>query len=363
MKLTAKVKLKPTIEQARALLETIETANTACGYISGIAWAEKVFNQFKLHALVYRDAKERFSLTAQMVVRCISKVSDAYKVDKETRRTFRPQGAIAYDSRILRWYIDLREVSIWTTQGRFRIPFVAGKRQIELLQGQRGESNLSFIDGQFYLFSTCEVENPDPQDVEEFLGIDLGIVNIATDSDGETFAGNHLNSLRKRHSKLRTKLQSKGTHQAKRLLKKRGRKESRMAKHVNHVISKKIVEKAKDTGRGIALENLKGIRDRVTVRKASRRQHSSWAFFDLRAKIEYKARLAGLPLVAVDPRNTSRTCQVCGCVDKDSRKSQSSFLCTACGFASNADCNAAIIISRRAAVNRPYIPTMPATPA
>src|SRR5688572_6018012 len=116
MKLTAKVKLKPTIEQARVLLETLEIANQACGYISGIAWETKIFNQFNLHALVYRDAKERFSLAAQMVVRCISKVSDAYKADKETRRLFRPHGAISYDARILRWYIDRQEISIWTTQ-------------------------------------------------------------------------------------------------------------------------------------------------------------------------------------------------------------------------------------------------------
>lgn len=363
MKLTAKVKLQPTTEQYQALLETLETANRACDYISQVAWQGKAFNKFGLQKLIYHEVKKEFNLTAQMVVRCLSKVADAYTLDKETRRTFNPHGAIAYDDRILSWKLDRQVVSIWTTQGRLKISFLAGKRQLELLQGQRGESDLVLIDGRFYLFATCEVETPDLQDVEEFLGVDLGIVNIATDSTGESFAGNHLNSLRKRHSKLRAKLQSKGTHQAKRLLRKRRRKERRMAAHFNHVISKKIVEKAKDTGHGIALENLRGIRDRVTVRKASRRQHSSWAFLDLRAKIEYKARLAGVPVVAVDPRNTSRTCQVCGCVDKANRKSQSSFLCTVCGFASSADCNAAIIISRRAAVNRPYIPTMPALPA
>jgi putative transposase len=355
MKLTAKVKLQPNKDQHQALLETLATANAAANVISDIAWEKRTFSQFKLHHLVYHNIKEGFGLTAQMVVRCISKVSDAYKVDRKTKRKFNDFGAIAYDARILRWYVDKQEVSIWTIFGRLRIPFLAGERQLELLKHQRGESDLAYIDGAFYLFATCEVETPEPVDVDEFLGVDLGIKNIAADSDGDTYAGNHLNNLRNRHAKLRKKLQSKGTKSAKRLLKKRSRKESRMANHVNHVISKRIVEKAKDTGRGIALEDLKGIRERVTVRKGQRRQHNSWGFYDLRQKITYKAERAGIPVILIDPRNTSRTCQVCGCVDKANRRTQESFLCVSCGFVSPADTNAAVIIGRRAAVNRPNI--------
>jgi putative transposase len=138
-------------------------------------------------------------------------------------------------------------------------------------------------------------------------------------------------------------------------LKRRSRKEKRFAKDVNHQIAKELVERAKDTGRGIALEELKGIRDRVTVRRAQRRQHSSWAFSDLRFKIEYKARLHGVPVVFADPRNPSRTCSICGCIDKHNRKDQATFLCVACGFSAYADTNAATVIGRKAAVNRPHI--------
>lgn len=357
MKLTAKVKLQPDKKQHQALLETLETANAACNRISERAWGNRIFNQFRLHKVCYYDMKSHFSLTAQMVVRCISKVADAYKLDKKTKRLFKKHGAIAYDARILRWYVDKQEVSIWTTQGRKRIPFAAGKRQLELLQNQRGESDLAYINGAFYLFSTCEVETPEPVDVDEFIGVDLGIKNIAADSDGDTYAGNHLNNLRSRHAKLRKKLQSKGTKSAKRLLKKRSRKESRMANHINHVISKRIVEKAKDTGRGIALEDLKGIRDRVTVRKADRRQHNSWSFYDLRQKIVYKAERAGVLVVPVDPRNTSRLCPVCGCVDKRNRPNQSTFSCVSCGHSGPADTIAAGNIAGRAVVNRLYIST------
>jgi IS605 OrfB family transposase len=355
MKLTAKVKLQPTEEQHQSLIDTLHRANGACNYINEVAWSERLFNKFGLQKIVYNDVKDTFGLSAQATIRCISKVTDAYKLDKKTKRTFREDGSIAYDRRILSWKIDQQIVSIWTVDGRAKIPFQCGERAKELLQHQRGESDLCLIDGNFYLFTTCDVDEPEPSDVDEFLGVDLGIKNIAADSDGNTYSGGHVNNLRKRHAKIRQRLQSKGTKSAKRLLRKRKRKEKRFAKNENHRIAKEIVERAKDTGRGIALEELTGIRGRVTVRKSQRRRHHSWSFHDLRSKIEYKAKLHGVPVVAVDPRNTSRTCPCCGCVDKRNRKTQELFSCVSCGYFSNADTNAAINIGRRAAVRQPNV--------
>ena len=349
MQLTAKIKLLSTPEQTDVLKHTLETANAACNYISQRAWQERIFRQYSLHKLVYYDVRERFGLSSQMTVRCISKVADAYKLDRKTQRTFRETGAIAYDSRILSWKRGKQAVSIWTMGGRQTIPFACGDRQRELLQHQHGESDLALIDGAFYLLATCEVETPEQFEAEEALGVDLGIVNIATDSDGEVHSGAQINGLRKRHAKLRAKLQQKGTKSAKRLLKKRRRKERRFAQDVNHVISKRIVEKAEGTGRAIGLEDLSGIRERTTVRKSQRRQHHSWAFHDLRQKIEYKAALAGVPVIPVDPKNTSRTCPICGCVDKRNRFTQSKFSCIRCGFSGHADTIAAVNIGRRAA--------------
>lgn len=349
MQLTAKVKLLPKPEQADALKHTLETANAACNYISERAWEGRTFRQYSLHKLVYYDVRERFGLSSQMTVRCISKVADAYKLDRKTKRTFREIGAIAYDSRILSWKARKQAVSIWTLDGRQTIPFACGDRQRELLQHQRGESDLALTDGVFYLLAACEIESPEQFEAEEALGVDLGIVNIATDSDCETYSGAQVNNLRRRHVKLRAKLQQKGTKSAKRLLKKRRRKECRFARDVNHVISKRIVEKAEGTGRAIGLEDLSGIRGRTTVRKSQRRQHHSWSFHDLRQKIEYKAVLAGVPVIPVDPKNTSRTCPICGCVDKRNRSTQSEFSCIRCGFSGHADTIAAVNIGRRAA--------------
>jgi len=359
MQLTAKVKLTPTEAQADSLKRTLETANSACNFISDIAWANRVFGKFQVQKLSYYEVRAAFDLTSQLVIRCIAKVTDSYKIDKKVKREFQPLGSVAFDSRILSWKLDKNEISIWTVDGRQKITFFAHDRAKELLSGERGESDLCYIDGEFYLFTSCEVNEPTPKDIDDFLGVDLGIKNIASDSDGKQYAGYQVNSLRKRHAKLRANLQSKGTKSAKRLLKKRSRKEKRFAKDVNHQIAKQIVVRAKDTNRGIALEDLTGIRERVTVKKAQRRQHSAWSFHDLRSKIEYKAQLHGVPFVLVDPRNTSRACNACGCIDKANRKEQATFLCVSCGHSANADTNAAmnIRVRGRAAVNRPNVST------
>lgn len=178
-------------------------ANEACDYISGVAWDTRTFGKFALQKLVYAHVKETFGLTAQVVVRCIGKVADAYKLDKKTKREFRPLGAISYDSRILRYKMAKGTVSIWTVRGRQDVAWTTGKRQWELLQTQQGESDLAFVRGKFYLLSTCEVETPTPDDVEGCLGGDMGIVNILTDSDGEDHAGGKVNGLRARRRRQR----------------------------------------------------------------------------------------------------------------------------------------------------------------
>lgn len=349
----AQVKLIPTQEQGQALKETLQVANAACNYISAYAWEHKMFGHYALHGALYYEAKEQFGLTAQVVVCCLAKVGDAYKLDKKQLRQFKKRSAIAYDDRILRWYADKGEVSIWTIAGRQRIPFVCGERQRQLLGSRQGESDLVYCGGIFYLLATCNAVEPTSRETRDFLGVDMGIVNLTTDSEGECFSGSQIKSLRHRHADLRTKLQAKGTKSAKRLLRKRNRKESRFARDVNHCISKKLVAKAQGTGRSLALENLKGIRKRLIVRKAQRRIQHSWGFHQLRSFIEYKARLTGVQVVLVDPRNTSRTCVSCGHISKENRPSRDIFLCVRCGFSGHADHVAAENI-RRAAVNRPY---------
>ena len=306
---TTKIKLLTTVEQYSKLLETMKRFNHACNFISETAFNTKTFSKIKLQKMIYYQVREEFELSAQMVVRAIGKVATSYKVDKKSLHVFKETGAMVYDERILSFKgIDV--ASILTLDGRILVPMLISEYHKGVLQGKRvrGQADLILQDGIFYLLLVVEFPEPELISPSDIIGVDLGIKNIAADSDGETFSGNKVNSIRNRYARLRSKLQKKGTKSAKRLLKKRSRKERRFATDVNHCISKKIVAKAKAQNSCIALEDLKGIRERTTVRKSQRRQHHSWSFYQLRQFIEYKATLAGVPVILVDPRNTSRTC-------------------------------------------------------
>ena len=345
MKLTMQVKLLPDHAQSASLLATMVRFNEACDQIAVVAFANQCANKIELQKVVYHGIRETFGLSAQMTVRAIAKVVEVYKRDKSIQPTFKPYGAIVYDERILSWKGSDR-VSLWTLSGRSIMPWVVGAYQRAQIDRVRGQADLIYRDGMFFLYVTIDVGDVPEGDPTEYLGVDLGHKNIAADSDGETFSGAHNSNLRKRHARLRRNLQKKGTKSAKRLLSKRKTKETRFAKDLNHQISKTIVRKAKDTGRGIAVEDLTGIRDRITVRKSQRRAHHSWAFSQLREFIGYKAELVGVPVLAVNPRNTSRTCPCCGTIDKRNRPNRDDFRCIKCGHVGPSDTIAAVNISR-----------------
>jgi putative transposase len=361
VKLIAQVKLLPKKEQAKALKETLERANAACDWISGRAWDAQVLKQYDLHKLIYHRARSHFDLSAQVIVRCIAKVADAYKLDKESQRTFKTHGAIAFDDRILRWYTDRRLVSIWTVAGRQKIPYTCGERQKRLLESRLGETDLVYRKGSFYLLAVCEVPEPTPADVDDVLGVDFGVVKLATDSDGETFSGEKVEARRRWYADRRSTLQKVGTRSAKRKLMKMSGRQRRFQADANHCISKRLVSKAQDTNRTIAIEDLKGIRSRTTVKKSQRAKHHNWAFAQLRSFLSYKAQMVGVRVIQVDPRNTSRTCSACGHCDKGNRKSQAEFVCQSCHHSMNADVNAALNIRSLGIVKLPMVSSSAAT--
>ncbi len=365
MKQTLLVKLAPTSDQHAALVRTLEQFNAACNAIAAVAFAEKCAGKLGLQKLVYYDVRRDFGLSSQMTIRAISKVSEAYKRDKTLQPHFRAQSAMVYDQRICSFPGPDR-VSLLTLDGRVEVPFRFGAYAEGMLQRKRGQADLLYraSSATFFLAITVDAPEPTPDEVSAYLGVDLGvdlgIVNIATTSDGEIVNHGppqihaHINTVRARYSRLRAKLQQKGTHSAKRLLKQRSGREMRFTRDANHCISKALVSTAQGAARGIALEDLKNIRTRITVRgKRQRRVLHSWGFLQLRTFIAYKAALAGVRVVYVNPAYTSQTCSACGHCEKANRKTQSRFLCASCGYACHADVNAAVTIGRRAAVIPP----------
>lgn len=354
-----------------ALTATLQACNQAAAYVSKVAFSEKVFGRNELQKLVYADVKVSFALSAQPAVRTIKKVVDAYATLHANLRNgnlgkpgsarylratskpvaFRPDAAQPFDDRCLSWRHDAQVVSIWTVWGRIKDIAIRGQpRQLATLAKYRkGESDLVHRDGKWFLFAICEVpEEPVRAGPFDWIGVDRGIVNLATTSDGANYSGHRLNRYRRWQARKRAQLQAKQTKSAKRLAKRRARREGRHATHVNHKIAKQIVADAERTGRGVAVENLVGIRDRVRLHRHQRAALSSWPFNQLGQHLAYKARRAGVPFLEVDAAYTSQTCPRCGHVSRKNRPVRDAFCCKVCGLAGPADLVAAVNVRQRA---------------
>ena len=370
VKLVVQVKLLPTPAQAAALAATLRACNEAARYASRVAFERDVKSRNELQKLCYHKIKDQFGLSAQPAVRVIKKVVDAYttmyasirtgKLDgqKPRRRVksdlkpvdFREAAAQPFDDRCLSWLHDACTVSIWTTAGRLKdVQFTGSVDQLSTLRThRRGESDLLFRDGAWFLIATCEVPEMPQFEPTDWIGVDRGIVNLATTSDLDNFQGRRLQRYRRWHARKRAEFQAKRTKSANRRLRKRARKEARHATHINHRIAKDIVAVAERTGRGIALEELQGIRDRVRLHRHQRATQSSWPFYQLERQITYKARRAGVPVLLVDARYTSQMCPRCKHTSRSNRPTRDSFSCRRCGLAGPADFVAAVNIRNRA---------------
>ncbi|WP_433462569.1 RNA-guided endonuclease InsQ/TnpB family protein [Spirillospora sp. CA-128828] len=385
MKLVVQVKLLPTAEQAVALAETLHTANQAANHVSMVAFQQRVFSRAGLQKLLYHQVKT-LGLSAQPALHVIRKAADAYTTlhaqidagllgpERSKRRrkaeskpiAFRPDAAQPFDNRCLSWQYDARTVSIWTVHGRLQGIAYTGKPSHlkTLAEHRQGESDLVHRDGKWFLYATCEIPvaplNTDPVD---WIGVDRGIENLATTSDQTNYQGQALKRYRRRAARRRAELQKKkaaGSRSAARRLTKRKQREARHATGENHKISKSIVADAQRTGRGIAVEQLAGIRDRVRLKRHQRATLTTWPFHQLGTFLEYKARRAGVPFLEVDAHYTSQTCPVpwCGHVSRRNRLTRDRFRCVVCGLAGPADDIAAVNVRQRARTPWAFV-TMP----
>jgi IS605 OrfB family transposase len=135
------------------------------------------------------------------------------------------------------------------------------------------------------------------------------------------------------------------------VLKLRGN-ESRYMKYANHQISGEVVAFAKQfKAPVIVTERLTDIRQEATSAlrwaRDQNRRLNSWNFNQLKTFITYKALEAGIPVVEVSAKDTSKTCNKCGYQDRANRPDQATFHCQKCGYQANADFNASVNIAKR----------------
>ncbi len=201
----------------------------------------------------------------------------------------------------------------------------------------------------------------------KIVGLDRGIYNIVTTSDGVRYGAKDVRRVKRRYNHVRSELQGKGTRSAKRRLKAISGCEKRFAHDQNHCISKKLADT--DDVSVYVLEDLSSmdmLRLKGKSNRTMRKWLSNWSYSDLEEKLIYKCMRNGIRVEFVDARYTSQKCSVCKTIDKASRKGNR-YVCRHCGNNMHADTNAAINIrdnyitrvmqSGQAAVNQPGEPS------
>jgi putative transposase len=362
MKLTVQAQLFPDAEAEPKLKALVEAFNGAANWVAGACFQRKTADIYEARSFAYREVRERFGLSSQMAQLAIKDVCDAYKRDKTICPGFDSHAAIVYDQRVMS-FKGIDRVSLLTLEGRVVVPFILGSYFDERFKLPRGQADLILRDdGKWFLLVTVDVPDEAPIPATDFIGIDLGIINIATDSDGGTMSGEEVEKARRTYGDRRKILQEaasgrkrrgKRPRSIRRKLARDKARESRYKRDVNHCTTKEYVETARRTGRGIAIEDLDGIRERATARGGDARNRlHGWSFFQFRSFLSYKAQLAGVPVLPVDPAYTSQDCAECGHRDRRNRKTQATFRCVSCGHADDADRNAARNIRARALVMR-----------
>ncbi|MFS8873024.1 transposase [Synechococcus sp. R50.1] len=408
--LTVSCKLKVSQSQAATLDETLDALSLRDANANGQAlnWVnqntpEKAVNPLKLQSLCYYEIRARFGLSSNLArttsrlrdQQICRRVASARKVAQQKNRPVKALslrdanankgGFATYDARIFSFREKDWTVSLTTVEGRERFELAIGHYQREQLAGSNPKKTSGPLtrtatlvkrkDGSYSIQICVEAKLPEQQNTAQVVGVDLGRTDIAHTSEGDNWNGQQLNRVRDHYSRLRAVLQrkaSKGTRSSRRrcreLLQRLSGKERRFQSRqrcvaktwVNHRISKAIVSRAKATNSAIALEDLTGIRERVNQQprsKTERRRANSWAFYQLRQFLEYKARVAGVSLILVPPAYTSQTCHRCLHIHPDPEQSYRSgkqFKCGHCGWEGDADLNGANVIALLgAAVNQP----------
>ena len=262
-------------------------------------------------------------------------------------------------------YPDPTQIGLDRENGRIRLPKLGWLRYrvSRLVEGEVRQVTLSERGGRWFvsILTRREVEVPLPSGGT--TGLDMGVRRFLTRSDGtweEPCPG--LDVLDRKLVKAQRRLArmerfgrnwQKQRRQINRLHRRIADTRNDFLHKLSHTISQThaivFVEDLKvrnmtASAKGTAASPGKNVRAKSRLNRAILRQ--GWGEF--RRQLEYKLDWAGGELIAVSPRNTSRTCPASGCghVAAENRPSQARFRCVACGYEGHADHVGALNVER-----------------
>ena len=371
-----RIQLHPTPEQAAALQETFAQFTRAFNQVCLYGWQHREKNGVKLHHAMYYETKAACpDLVSDLLIQARVKATEALKsaftwqkkhearyakkIAKAKKRgkpipPFKPVRMpqskfcpVRYNVHTYTLNWERQIVRLSSSAGKLTIPFTVPHFSTQYAGHPIATADLCSRKGEFWLHVVVRVPEPDIPKGPEVIGVDLGLNRPAVTSKSRFLGSKHWKEVDRRYFRIRRKLQSKGSQNAKRHLKKLSRKQTHFHRDADQVLSKRIVQNSQP-GATIVLENLANIREGSKIgKKETKGRLHSWTFAQLYDFIAYKAQERGNTVVKIDPRHTSQTCSRCGHQARNNRRSQSLFLCRKCGYCLNADLNAAHNIKQK----------------
>jgi IS605 OrfB family transposase len=305
-----------------------------------VEWSfeSKSYNKNKAHKDLYENLRLKYPDFPSGLLQSIR--DTALESIKANKFKFKPvksnTSGVRFDKRCASIRGNL--LSISTLGKRLRTLISIPKHFREVFESWKFTGLQLVFNKQKQKFFAClnyEKESPKVED-GDVLGIDRGLKNIVSCSNGYEVSGKTRNRIKRKRAFQRKTLQAKGTRSAKHRKRCLGGREKRFSLNENHVIAKEIVRLPYQH---FILEKLSKM-GKKKYGKRFNRKISNWSYHQLEQLMIYKAVALGKTVEYVDPRYTSQRCNCCGHIDSSNR-SGIKFHCKKCGYLDSSDLNAA----------------------
>lgn len=334
MQKTIQIKLIPSSEQRTLLIETTKTYIAAVNECAGWMYMFEERGNLSSHHVL----QPLPSALKNQVVRDARSVYNRYRKGVVKRMPLLRRPVAIWNNQNFSYDESHISFPVWKDGKSKKIAvraLITGDQLATLQNCKLGTLRVSMKSGKWIAQISVEIPNIDlvPGGV---MGVDLGLKCPAvcyTDAGQVKFIGNGRKNkeMRRRFSSKRKKLQKKRKLKA---VEKIGNKENRIMRDLDHKYSRQIVDFAVANNIGtIKLEELQNIRQQARTSRKNNRSLHNWSFCRLSSFIEYKAALAGISVVYVNPAYTSQRCPICGALNHADDRD---YHC-ACGFHGHRD--------------------------
>jgi putative transposase len=300
--------------------KTLEDFRDMVNFCIDYAYKKRITSYAKLRKGVYKEWKSRWNYSTHFCHSACKIALAILKGFRKERREGKPEAKKLFmqlDPMLYKFYGNSVRISVKPRKfifiklkyGEYQQKFIDAWREGKLKTGE-----ITINESKIIIPFKKQVDITNPSD---WVAIDINESNVTgVSSNPHILRVDHaLRTVHTTYFQIRRHIQKLGKEKPKttqKLLQKYSIKEKQKTRDLCHKISRVIVDFAKQHNFGIIMEELKGIRQRINLGRMLNRRLHSWNFRRIQLYIDYKAKLAGLPVIYVNPKGTSSLCPICG---------------------------------------------------